>query len=110
MHSQAMMAQPAMRAQREGGSERTAVVNLGQADLMGDGIDYTVGGAWGESPGAGKCKGGTVLEPGTSGQPSAAVSAAFSARRCEIQRLWRARCALTSGTDDIEALRWVITK
>jgi hypothetical protein len=45
IHNQAMMAQPAMRAQREGGSERAAVVNLGQADLMGDGIDYTVRGA-----------------------------------------------------------------
>ena len=44
------MAQPAMRAQREGGSERAAVVNLGQADLVGDGIDYTVRGLLGIEP------------------------------------------------------------
>jgi hypothetical protein len=40
-----MKTQPAMIAQREGGSERAAVVNLSQADLMGNGIDYTVKGA-----------------------------------------------------------------
>jgi hypothetical protein len=39
-----------MRAQREGGSERAAVVNFGQADLMGDGIDYTVRGTGAVSP------------------------------------------------------------
>jgi hypothetical protein len=52
-----------MRAQREGGSERAAVMNLNQADLMGDGIDYTVRGTRGESPGVVKCKSGTVLDP-----------------------------------------------
>ncbi len=39
---------PTMSAQRDGGSVRAAVMNLGQADLMGDGIDYTVAG----TPGA----------------------------------------------------------
>ena len=33
-----------MSAQREGGSERVAMMNLSQADLIGDGIDYTVAG------------------------------------------------------------------
>ena len=37
-----------MSAQREGGSVRAAVRNLGQADLMGDGIDYTVRAPGGE--------------------------------------------------------------
>ena len=45
IHSQAIRAQPAMSAQREGGSKPVVVVNFSQADLMGDGIDYTVAGA-----------------------------------------------------------------
>jgi hypothetical protein len=45
IHNQAIRAQPAMSAQREGGSEPVVAVNFSQADLMGDGIDYTVAGA-----------------------------------------------------------------
>jgi hypothetical protein len=76
IHSQAISAQPAMSAQREGGSERVVVVNFRQADLMGDGIDYTVAGAPGRF-GYGEpedVKSGTVLEGGTWGQPGASCS------------------------------------
>jgi hypothetical protein len=68
------MAQPAMRAQREGGSERAAVVNLGQADLMGDGIDYTVRGTPREREAVvpENVKSGTVTERGRLGQLSTA--------------------------------------
>jgi len=41
---------------RDGGSVRAAVMNLGQADLMGDGIDYTVRAPGGEPGGARKCE------------------------------------------------------
>jgi hypothetical protein len=44
-----------MSAQREGGSVRAAVMNLGQADLMGNGIDYTVRAPGGEPGWARKC-------------------------------------------------------
>ena len=61
-----------MSAQREGGSVRVVVMNLTQADLIGDGIDYTVGGH--RAPYAlvdqKNVKSGTVLEPGTPGQPT----------------------------------------
>jgi hypothetical protein len=44
MHNHARKTQPTMSAQREGGSVRVVVMNLSQADLIGDGIDYTVAG------------------------------------------------------------------
>ena len=54
-----------IRAQREGGSVRATVMNLGQADLMGDGIDYTVR-APGRGPGcARKCKERNRINLGT---------------------------------------------
>ena len=81
-----MIEQPAMRAQREGGSERAAVVNLSQADLMGDGIDYTVRGTGGESPVVPEdVKSGTVPERGRLGQMGRRWSAALSSCHCEIQ-------------------------
>ncbi len=54
--SQAKKAPHKMSAQRDGGRLRTFVTKSGRADLMGDGIDYTVR-APGRAPGwAGKCK------------------------------------------------------
>jgi hypothetical protein len=46
---------PTIKAQREGGSVRATVMNLGQADLMGDGIDYTVKAPGGVPGWARKC-------------------------------------------------------
>jgi len=42
MHNQASAAPPASSAQRDRGTARRVVLNLSQADLKGDGIDYTV--------------------------------------------------------------------
>ena len=56
MQSHARKVHPAMSAQREGGSLPAVVVNFCQADLMGDGIDYTVRAPGGEPGWARKCE------------------------------------------------------
>ena len=50
MNNHARKAQPTMMAQREGGSVRTAVTIFWEADLIGDGIDYTVAGTGAAAP------------------------------------------------------------